>query len=394
MRLALVTETFLPDINGVSKTLGQLGRGLLTKGVEIDLVWPGVCNWTSSRLSSWQASGSPLPGYSSLQLGWKLPQRVKQHWQTNPPDVFYIATEGPLGLSALRYARKHGIPVVSGFHTNFDQYLTHYRLGALKKPLQIYLRFFHNASTRTLTPSYQQCQELRDQGFQRVERLGRGVDTQLFRPDRRSNNFRHQLGVNEEQLLVGYVGRLAGEKNLPLLVKAFHALRLQQPSARLLIVGDGPWEKELKRICPDALLVGCKEGEALAKHYANMDLFLFPSLTETYGNVVAEALASGLPVVAYDRAAAGELIQPGKNGWLVSPHSGEQAFIQAAVELANEEHLRLVMGHLAFQTMQEHSWQEVIERFHQLLIASAKRGLTHEIEKSSACGASQLGRKV
>ncbi|MDR9469029.1 glycosyltransferase family 1 protein [Marinospirillum sp.] len=394
MRLALITETFLPDVNGVSKTLGQLCRGLMAKGVEVDLVWPGVNDLTFAELSSWQASGHQLPGYASLKFGWKLPERVKKHWRLNPPDIFYIATEGPLGLSALRYARKRGIPAVTGFHTNFDQYLAHYRLGWLQKSLQLYLRRFHNASTLTLTPSRQQRQELLNQNFQRVELLGRGVDTQLFRPDRRSANFRRKMGIDDEQLLVGYVGRLAGEKNLPLLLKAFAAIRLQKPSARLLLVGNGPWEEEVQRRCPDALLVGCQEGEALANYYANMDLFLFPSRTETYGNVVAEAMASGLPVVAYDRAAAQELIHTGKNGWLLDETSGEQAFIQAAVELAEEEHLRLVMGHLAYQDMQKRGWKEVIERFHQLLTASLHRGFTHEVETLPVRRASQLGRKM
>jgi len=394
MRLALITETFLPDVNGVSKTLGQLCRGLVARGVDVDLVWPGVTDREFSDLFSWQARGHQLPGYASLKFGWKLPERVKQHWQLNPPDIFYIATEGPLGLSALRYAKKHGIPAVTGFHTNFDQYLTHYRLGWLKKPLQHYLRYFHNASTLTLTPSRQQRQDLLDQGFQRIELLGRGVDTRLFRPDRRSDNFRQKLGISDQQILVGHVGRLAGEKNLPLLLQTFAAIQRQQPSARLLLVGDGPWEKEVQRRCPSALLVGCQQGESLANHYANMDLFVFPSLTETYGNVVAEALASGLPVVAYDRAAARELIQTGKNGWLLDEASGEQAFIQAAVELADEEHLRLEMGDLAYQDMQKHSWKEDIERFHQLLTASLHRGATHEPETLSVRRAPELGRKM
>lgn len=394
MRLALITETFLPDINGVSKTLDQLGRGLLNRGVQIDLVWPGVAELVSPQLTSWQSSGYPLPGYSSLQFGVKLPKRVKKFWRSNPPDVFYIATEGPLGLSALRYAKKLGIPVITGFHTNFDQYLSFYRLGWLKKPLQGYLRYFHNHAALTLTPSQQQRQSLLDQGFHHVELLGRGVDTQLFQPTRRSAQFRQQLGVSEHQLLVGYVGRLAGEKNLNLLVKAFQAIRQQHTDARLLLVGQGPWEQQLKRLCPGALMVGCKQGEELANHYANMDLFVFPSLTETYGNVVAEALASGLPVLAYDRAAARELIQTGKNGWLVPEHESEQTFIRAAVELANEEHLRLVIGRLAYQAMQTQSWQAVIERFHQLLMASAQRGVIHEAKKPVASSRSQLGRKV
>lgn len=394
MRLALITETFLPDINGVSKTLAQLSLGLIRKGVEVDLVWPGVTDPAFSDLSSWQAAGHPLPGYAALKFGWKLPGRTKRHWQKHPPDIFYIATEGPLGLDALRFARRHKIPAITGFHTNFDQYLQHYRLGWLKTPLQAYLKAFHRASQLTLTPSAQQQQELLSAGYGRVELLGRGVDTQLFHPEKRSSEWRRQLGIAEGDLLVGYVGRLAGEKNLPLLLKSFEAIQKDQPRARLLLVGDGPWKKQIIQACPSALLVGTHQHEALANHYANLDLFLFPSLTETYGNVVAEALASGLPVVAFNRAGAQELIEDGHNGWLVPVEEGEQAFIHASVRMAQEEHLRLVTGRLAFQSMHSRSWDEVVERFYQLLTANLHGGNTYEPKTQSTLNASQLGRKM
>ncbi|SFB78156.1 Glycosyltransferase involved in cell wall bisynthesis [Marinospirillum celere] len=394
MRLAMITETFLPDINGVSKTLGQLCRGLISKGVEVDLVWPGVTDASFAGLSSWQAAGHQLPGYNTLKFGWKLPGRTKNYWRGHPPDIFYIATEGPLGLDALRYARRRKIPVITGFHTNFDQYLQHYRLGWLKKPLQAYLKAFHKASHLTLTPSYQQQQELIQQGFGEVDLLGRGVDTQLFHPDRRSLSFRKELGVAEEDLLVGYVGRLAGEKNLPLLLKSFAAIEKNHPRARLLLVGEGPWETEISKHCPSAIQVGCQQGEALANFYANLDLFLFPSLTETYGNVVAEALASGLPVVAFDRAAARELIRNGQSGWLVSLDEGESGFVNASLRMAEEEHLRLVTGRLAFQSMQQRGWEEVIERFYQLLMANLQGGRTHEYKTQPTARTPQLDRKM
>ncbi len=384
MRLAMITETFVPDVNGVSLTLNHWCRGLISKGAQIDLVWPGVSDSSLPKFSSWQAAGHPLPGYRSLKFGWKLPERVKKHWRDNPPDIFYIATEGPLGLDALRFARRRKIPVITGFHTNFDQYLTHYRLGWLKTPLQAYLKAFHRASNLTLTPSFQQRNELLDQGYGRVERLGRGVDTELFHPSKRCAELRQSLGLAENQLLVGYVGRLAGEKNLPLLLRAFKAVRSEQPLARLLLVGDGPLEQEVRSQCPSAILVGCKQGEDLARHYASMDLFLFPSLTETYGNVVAEALASGLPVVGFQRAAAGELITQGRQGYLVEEASGTAAFVQAACDLALDETLRLQMGQLAYQRMQHHSWDEVVERFYQLLTAHLQGELRHELETPAA----------
>lgn len=374
MRLALVTETFVPDVNGVALTLDHLSQGLLRHGVQVDLVWPGSCTQADERLRSWRASGQALPGYSQLQFGWRLPQRALQQWQLTPPDVFYIATEGPLGWHALRYARRRGIPVVSGYHTNFEQYLVHYRLGWLKGLARRYLRWFHNASSLTLTPCRQQQQQLLADGYQQVQVLGRGVDTTLFSPMHRCNNLREQLGLRQDQLLVGYVGRLAAEKNLPLLLRAFNAIREQQPDARLLLVGDGPWMQEARKTCPDALLVGNQLGSELARYYASMDLFLFPSLTETWGNVVGEALASGLPVIAFDRAAASELITDGENGGLIpcDQIQGENLFVARSVELASNERRLLVMSHRAAQRMQGHGWEQVSDSFYQLLQASQR----------------------
>lgn len=369
MRLALITETFAPDVNGVSMTLGHWCQELLALGARIDLVVPGKASDSQTGLHRWQASGSPIPGYSALRFGWKLPTAVKRHWRQQPPDIFYIATEGPLGLSALNYARRHRIPVISGFHTNFDQYLRHYRLGSLQGLLRRYLRWFHNRTEHTLVPSEQQRTALLDQGYQRVSLVGRGVDTQLFTPVRRSNQLRSTLGVTEDQLLLGYVGRLAGEKNLPLLLAAWQQLRNQYPQLRLLLVGDGPLYTRIARQHPDILLAGAQRGEQLAAHYACMDLFLFPSHTETYGNVIAEALASGVPVIAFNRAAARELIRPRHNGLVIDEHLADPlpAFVEATRQLIENTDLRQQLQHNAHQDMHQRSWQQIGQQLHQLM---------------------------
>ncbi|SFX56367.1 glycosyltransferase family 4 protein [Marinospirillum alkaliphilum] len=397
MRLALVTETFVPDVNGVALTLDHLSRGVLRHGVQVDLVCPGHgAGVAAERLQYWQAAGHSLPGYPQLRFGWRLPERVLQQWQLTPPDAFYIATEGPLGWHALSYARRHGIPVISGYHTNFEQYLQHYRLGWLKGLARRYLRWFHNASNLTLTPCRQQQQLLQAEGYQRVQVLGRGVDTRLFSPTRRCNDLREQLGVRPEQLLVGYVGRVAAEKNLPLLLQAFAAIRAQRSDARLLLVGDGPWMLEVRKACPDVLLVGNQRGESLARHYACMDLFLFPSLTETWGNVVGEALASGLPVVAFDRAAASELIRDQENGCLIPCQSTQRdiLFVARSVALAVNDQQLLAMGHRATQGMQGQGWEQISESFYRLLQTSLNKAPGHESKTQSVRRFSRLDRKA
>ena len=291
-----------------------------------------------------------------------------RRWKRNRPDVLYIATEGPLGLSALRAARRLGIPVVSGFHTNFQQYSDLYGFGLLTRLLTGYLRWFHNRSRLTLVPSPSQRLELQRRGFERLELLARGVDGHLFHPARRSSELRATWGMAEDEIAVIHVGRLAAEKNLQLLVRAFRDLQgsLPQRHLRLVLVGDGPLRAQLQEQLPEALFCGMQRGDALAEHYASGDLFLFPSLSETFGNVVLEALASGLAVVAFDQAAAAQHIRHGHNGALATP-GDERAFIEAAHWLLeDDETLRRVRLN-ARQHAGKQGWPAIVEQFEEHL---------------------------
>jgi len=228
--------------------------------------------------------------------------KLLRRWKRSRPDVLYIATEGPLGFSALRAARRLGIATISGFSTNFQQYASQYGLGFLTRALTHYLRWFHNRSDATLVPSLSQKAELERRGFERLELLSRGVDSQLFHPAKRSNTLRESWGLAPDDIALLHVGRLAPEKNLRLLRPTLEALTNTHPNKRtkLIVVGDGPERASLEQQLPDAVFCGTQRGETLAAHYACGDIFLFPSLTDTFGNVVMEALASGLGVVAYD----------------------------------------------------------------------------------------------
>jgi glycosyltransferase involved in cell wall biosynthesis len=282
--------------------------------------------------------------------------------------VLYIATEGPLGLSALRAARRLQIPVVSGFHTNFQQYSGHYGFGLLTQALTHYLRWFHNRSQLTLVPSLSQQIELARRGFERVELLGRGVDSRLFHPGKRCNELREHWGLAPGDLAVLHVGRLALEKNLPLLVNSFRALQQAHPQRRLklILVGDGPQRASLQQQLPEAIFCGLQRGEQLAAHYASGDLFLFPSQSETFGNVVLEALASGLAVVAFDQAAAAQHIRHGHNGALAGSDD-DQGFIEAANWLLEDaESLRRVRLN-ARQHASRQGWATIVELFEQHL---------------------------
>ncbi|MFG0380029.1 glycosyltransferase family 4 protein [Pseudomonas sp. zbq_18] len=373
LHIALVSETFPPEINGVANTLGRLCQGLRERGHRLQLIRPRQEGDTRSHTDDelLLTRGWPLPGYAGLQWGQSALHKLLRRWQQQRPDVLYIATEGPLGLSALRAARRLGIPVVSGFHTNFQQYTGHYGMGLLTRLLTGYLRWFHNRTRMTLVPSLSQRMELQRRGFERLELLARGVDGQLFHPCRRSAELRAAWGLSEADIAVLHVGRLAAEKNLPLLVRSFRTLQQQNPqhNLRLVLVGDGPQRLQLQAELPGAVFCGIQRGEQLAEHYASGDLFLFPSLSETFGNVVLEALAAGLAVVAYDQAAAAQHIRHGHNGALASP-GDEQAFIDAAQWLLEDaESLRRVRLN-ARQHAGRQGWPAIVEQFEQHLLVA------------------------
>lgn len=388
LRITLVSETFPPEINGVANTLGQLSEGLRLRGHQVELVRPRQAGDGPSGESEalLLCQGWGLPGYPGLQWGQISMHRLLRRWRQQRPDVLYIATEGPLGLSALRAARRLGIAVVSGFHTNFAQYSTQYGMGLLARLLTHYLRGFHRRTATTLVPSHSQHRELERRGFERLALMARGVDASLFNPARRCQALRDSWGLAPGDIAVLHVGRLAPEKNLGLLRPCLEALQRSYPQRhiRLIVVGDGPQRAGLEQQLAQAFFCGIQRDEALATHYASGDLFLFPSLTETFGNVVLEALASGLGVIAYDEAAAAQHICHGHNGALAMP--GDQAaFIDAAVWLLEEEETLRRVRLNARQHASRQGWQAIIEQFEGHL-QSACRQVGLATDRRHVCG--------
>ncbi|MEN9903591.1 MAG: hypothetical protein RLZZ555_156 [Pseudomonadota bacterium] len=340
LRVALVTETYPPEVNGVALTLERLVRGLQARQHDIQLIRPRQADSDALPPQAGQGNteqllmrGLPIPRYPHLRMGLPAKRALIGQWTLRRPDLVHVATEGPLGWSALQAARKLKLPVSTDFRTNFHAYSRHYGIGWLRKPIAAYLRRFHNQAQCTMVPTASLQHELEELGFQRLLVVARGVDTQRFDPARRSDALRAAWGVREGEQVVLSVGRIAPEKNLDLLLHSFEAMRQVNPALRLVVVGDGPGRAALQQRCPDAVLAGSRSGTDLAEHYASADIFLFPSLTETYGNVTPEALASGLAVLAYDYAAAAELIRHGDNG-LLAPRGDGLAFVRRAIDLA------------------------------------------------------------
>ncbi|MBO9883408.1 glycosyltransferase family 1 protein [Xanthomonas sp. D-109] len=373
MRYAIVTETYPPEVNGVALTVQGLELGLRARGHTVDVVRPrqvGDADPADLRL----VRGAALPRYPGLKFGLPAPRRLTRLWQAAPPDAVYIATEGPLGWSALRSARRLGIPIATGFHTRFDEYLPQYGAAWLQSTALRWMRRFHNQAQATLVPTRELRDFLATQGFERVRLLARAVDSKQFEPQRRDQQLRAQWGLQDDDCAVLYVGRIASEKNLPLAVRAFRQLQQLRPRARFVWVGDGPLRERLAQENPDFIFCGVQRGDALARHFASGDLFLFPSRSETFGNVTLEAMASGVATVAFDYGAAREYLRDGLNGAAVAD---DEAFIAAALRLGSDDALRRRLGEAACASMQQLRPERVVADFDALLTELANTRRTH-----------------
>lgn len=381
LHIALVTETYPPEINGVANTLSHLVQGMLAKGHAIHLIRPrqgakDEVMITNPRLCQTLKPGLPIPGYKDLHFGLPARKSIMQTWQHNRPDVVYIATQGPLGMSALSAARKLGIPVISGFHTNFHSYSRYYGLGLLESLISAMLRNFHNKTDCTLVPTQALRSELEAFGFRQCKVLARGVDTQRFHPGKRDTLLRRRWGVGENDQVVLYVGRLAPEKNLQLLLETFRVLQTYHANVRLVLVGDGPMRCELARLHPDFIFAGMQTGEQLARHYASGDVFLFPSLSETFGNVVLEAMASGLPIVAFDYAAAAEHLVHRQLAML-APVGDHATFIKLSLELLNDPDSLKRFGESVREVAQSIDWKHIYNNLEYIFQFHANRDRNH-----------------
>jgi glycosyltransferase involved in cell wall biosynthesis len=361
MRVTLVTETYFPQVNGVSRTLGELARCLRDCGDDVQLICPDY--GTGVELEHvYQVPSIVLPFYKELHLPRPPFGRVHRAVTAFRPDIVHIATEATLGWSILRYALRRGLPVVSSFHTNFDQYSRHYRVGWAKGLIWRYLRWFHNRTRETYVPSRTTIGELGAMGFERLELWRRGVDSGAFRPDRPGRiEVRRALGWSPEDVVITYVSRIAPEKNVDYLADALAIVASRRPDVRILFVGDGPSRAALEaRLGPVAHFAGYRQGADLADYYAAADIFAFASKTETLGNVVIEAMSSGLPVVALKAGGVSETVRSGWTGILIGPDEPASRFAAAILWLIEQPDERQRMAASARSFAVSQSWESVM----------------------------------
>jgi glycosyltransferase involved in cell wall biosynthesis len=364
LRIAVVTETYPPEVNGVARTIGMMVEGLRARRHEIQLIRP-----RQSRADKGAAAegietilkrGIPLPRYQELRMGLPAKRALLNAWRVQRPNVVQVVTEGPLGSSAIAAARQLGVPVVSEFHTNFHAYSKHYGLGLFSNLVAGYLRRLHNRADCTLVPTHEMKEYLAAAGYRELAVVGRGIDQALFNADRRSSALRAVWGAGERDIVAVHVGRLAPEKNLGLFVEAIQAMQVVAPRLRAVVVGDGPAAAALRAGHRDFVFAGMRSGAALAEHYASADVFLFPSLTETFGNVVTEAMASRLAIVAFDYAGARQHLRHRETGMLARLGAPER-FVESAQELAADPRLRDRVRAGAHAAARELTWDRVVD---------------------------------
>jgi glycosyltransferase involved in cell wall biosynthesis len=338
MRIALFTDTYLPTINGVARTLGQLVSHAHARGHEVALVTPALSPGAADgTVVHHQLAAVPLPMYPEIPLARPLDRKGRDRLDRFQPELVHAATEFTIGWSGRLWAKKKGIPLVSSFHTDWPAYMRGYGFGGLETTAWRILQGFHGGARVTFCPSTSTLAQLRSWGFSHELRIwGRGVDTDLFSPKHRREDLRKEMTPVGGKVVL-YVGRLAPEKRLDVLIEAFPLVRKALGQKVVLaLVGDGPYMDKLKREKPDGvLLLGYRTGLPLAEAYASGDVFAFPSDTETFGNVVAEALASGLPVVAPKKGGVVDSVTPGRTGVLVPPRD-PKAMADALISLLND----------------------------------------------------------
>jgi glycosyltransferase involved in cell wall biosynthesis len=383
LRIALVSETWPPDVNGVAYTLQRLVEGLRGRGHAVQVARPRRGNERSGARGDGDVlcPGLPIPMYPELRFG--LPSRglLSRRWRRRRPEVVHVATEGPLGWSALTAAERLGLPVTSSYHTRFDAYTRHYGWGWLAGWVEARLADFHTRCAATLVPGEETAARLETRGVPNVRRMARGVDPGRFDPARRSTETRARWGLGPDDVALICVGRLAGEKNLGLALQALAVLREERPGDRLVLVGDGPWRPRLVGV-PGVVLEGARPQAEVGALAASADVFVFPSLTETFGNVLLEALASGLATVSFRDGASALHVRSGVNG-LQRERGDDAGFVADVVRLAKDARLRAELGAAARLTALAVGWEPVVDTFETVLGDAAARRI---------CAPSRRGR--
>ncbi|MBN8204245.1 glycosyltransferase family 4 protein [Bacillus sp. NTK034] len=361
MKIALFTDTFYPDINGVARTLKRFTDYLSEQNIEVKIFAPANQRdeYVSKHIHRFKSASFFL--YPECRVAFPSYFQIKDELEAFKPDIVHVATPFNLGLSGVYCSKKLNIPLVGSYHTDFDQYLQFYDLKFLSSILWKYMTWFYSPFKKTFVPSIETLNQLKEHSFTNLEIWPRGVDCQLFHPYHDKLSLRKKYSIRRKYLIM-YAGRLAPEKNAEILIEIAKILpSYLKENVQWLIVGDGPIRGQLQANAPkNMMFTGYLKGRELSEIYSASDLFVFPSSTETFGNVVLESLASGTPVIGADSGGVKSIIQDGVTGHLCQPGNVEE-FSEAIINMLTNPKHRTQMGFEGREFALTQKWDRIFE---------------------------------
>lgn len=366
MRILYFTDTYFPQINGVTNTLDRLVKYLDSTEHKYLFFAPYYENSPGNvkERCTRRFKSISFPAYPECRISIPFYSKLCRIADKFKPDIIHLMTPMGLGFTGVRYAQERGIPLVSSFTTNFNTYLKYYKLDFLDSLIWNYFKWFHGSCGINFCPSWETLRMLETKEIQNLKIMSRGIDTGAFNPVHRNAEIRRNLKINEKIAFL-YVGRIAREKDLDILMESIRQINSRYPDmAEFILAGDGPYISQLKKAAPEnVIFTGYLKGEALSDLYASCDVFVFPSSTETFGNVVLEAMASGLPVLAVNSGGVKESVIDGYNGFLCEPRNAD-SFMQLISGFIQNKELIGHMGENARQYTLTRSWSNI---FNQML---------------------------
>jgi len=380
MRVAVVTDTFFPQVNGVTKTLNRMQAYMQKNDITHKFFIPEFQNddeEAMERVISFKSINFFL--YPELQIALPFNHVLTEELNAFEPEIIHVITQGPLGFMGLQYGLKHDIPVVASYTTDFPNYLKFYGLGLFEKPVWLYLEYFHNNALLNYVPSRYSFDQLEQHGIRNKMIWGRGIDVSRFTPQKRRSDLRRTIAPGGEKIML-YAGRLSKEKKVDVLIEATQMLKDEGQAVKLVLVGDGPHRQELQSLkVPEVYFAGYQSGEELQAYFASADLFVFASENETYGNVILEAMASGLPVVSVNSGGVRENLIDGTNGIAIETNKPAE-FARKIQKLLSDEAAIEKLGRNAWQHAQNKDWENL---FHLLYDSYLKIRLQYQESRTA-----------